>query len=162
MKHLFQYKGYGTLTRLNDILDKINKYGCKSLTKNEIKFLDSHKENKQEIIHQELIFTDSNTIFKDDNDYFIFEYQTLEYDDDSTYYIGVLYVPDLICSNGKKIKGRLEGRIVVKFNGAIIPEFYSPKKKHDVFEFCSNIESELDEFLEYVVNEIKNNMNFNI
>lgn len=160
MKHLFQYKGYGALARLNEILDKINKYGGLSLRKDELKFLDSYKYDKQDIIHHELILSESNTVFKDDNDYFIFEYQMVEYDDDSTYYVGILYVPDLIFSNGKKINGRLEGRIVVYLNGAISPEFFSTKKKHDVFEFCSNIESELDEFLEYVVSEIKDKLEF--
>jgi hypothetical protein len=69
-------------------------------------------------------------------------------------------VPDLVFPSGKKIEGRLEGRIVVYDNGSISPDFYSvvkdPKSHdyYDVFEFCNGLEYELDSFIDYVVGEL--------
>jgi hypothetical protein len=68
-------------------------------------------------------------------------------------------VPDLIFPSGKKLKGRLEGRIIVYSGGQISPDFYSVSKKsnedaYDVFEFCNGLEYELDSFMDYVVSEL--------
>ena len=62
--------------------------------------------------------------------------------------------------NGKRIKGRLEGRIIVYENGQVSPDFYSIQKDsrsqdhYDVFEFCNGLEYELDSFMDYVVSEL--------
>ena len=80
---------------------------------------------------------------------------------DEVHYLGTLYVPDLEWENGKRLEGRLEGRIVVFSNGQISPDFYSIQKdpkthdNYDVFEFCNGLEYELDSFLDYVVAELE-------
>ena len=88
----------------------------------------------------------------------VFNPETEEYEDE-VHYIGTLYVPDLVFSSGKKLEGRLEGRIVVYSGGQISPDFYSVSKKsnedtYDVFEFCNGLEYELDSFMDYVVSEL--------
>jgi hypothetical protein len=98
-------------------------------------------------------------IFEDDNGYFKFEHSETEEYEDEVHYIGTLYVPDLVFSSGKKLEGRLEGRIVVYSGGQISPDFYSVSKKsnedtYDVFEFCNGLEYELDSFMDYVVAEL--------
>ena len=75
-----------------------------------------------------------------------------------------MYVPDLTWEDGSRIDGRLEGRIINYGDGKISPDFETfvkdPKTgkdvSYDIFEFCNGLEYELDSFLDYVVNEIKN------
>ena len=55
----------------------------------------------------------SNKIFEDDQGLFKFEHHKTEDYGDEIHHIGILYVPDLKFKNGKVIKGRLEGKIVV-------------------------------------------------
>ena len=66
--------------------------------------------------------------------------------------IGTLYVPDLELSSGKRVEGRLEGKIIKYSNGTTSLEF--EKDGYDVFEFCNGLEYELDSFIDYVVLEI--------
>lgn len=161
MKHLMRYEGYTAKERADDILDKISKYGIKSLTSGEKEFLDSHKVGKEEELHDKLSKSENETVFEDDNGLFKFEFESCEDYGDETHYVGTLYVPDLVWPNGKTIEGRLEGRIVVFQNGQISPDFYSivkdPKSSdnYDVFEFCNGLEYELDSFLDYVVAELE-------
>ena len=161
MKHLMRYEGYTSKERVDDILDKISKYGIKSLTPLEKEFLDSHKLGKEEELHDKLAKSENENTFEDDNGYFKFEFDSCEDYGDEVHYIGTLYVPDLELINGKKIEGRLVGRIVVYENGSISPDFYSIEKDHrthenyDVFEFCNGLEYELDSFLDYVVSELE-------
>ena len=66
---------------------------------------------------------------------------------------------DLELENGQKLEGRLEGRIIVYDNGQTSPDFYSiPRKSneevYDVFEFCNGLEYELDNFIDYIVDEL--------
>lgn len=161
MKHLMRYEGYTSKERVDDILDKISKYGIKSLTQLEKEFLDSHKSGKEEEYHDKLAKSETETTFEDDNGLFKFEFDSLEDYGDETHYLGTLYVPDLEWPNGKKIEGRLEGRLIVFLNGQISPDFYSIQKDiksgehYDVFEFCNGLEYELDSFLDYVVSELE-------
>ncbi len=164
MKHLMRYEGYTSKERADEVLDKISKYGIKSLTPLEKEFLDSHKLGKQEELHDKLIKSEIETTFEDDNGLFKFEFESCEDYGDEVHYIGTLYVPDIVWSVGdklKKIEGRLGGRIVVYSNGQISPDFYSiqkdPKSEdhYDVFEFCNGLEYELDSFLDYVVSELE-------
>jgi hypothetical protein len=161
MKHLMRYEGYTSKERTDEILDKISKYGINSLTSLEKEFLDSHSIGKEEETHDKLSKSESETVFEDDNGYFKFEHTEIEDYGDEVHYIGTLYVPDLEWPNGKRIEGRLEGRIVVYSNGQISPDFYSVQKdskshdNYDVFEFCNGLEYELDSFLDYVVGELK-------
>ncbi len=164
MKHLMRYEGYTSKERADEVLDKISKYGIKSLTPLEKEFLDSHKSGKQEELHDKLIKSEIETTFEDDNGLFKFEFESCEDYGDEVHYIGTLYVPDIVWSVGdklKKIEGRLGGRIVVYSNGQISPDFYSIEKdpksgeNYDVFEFCNGLEYELDSFLDYVVAELE-------
>lgn len=161
MKHLMRYEGYSSKERLDDILDKISKYGISSLNSLEKEFLDSHKHGNQEELHGKLAKQESESVFEDDSGYFKFEhYETEDYGDE-VHYIGTLYVPDLEFPNGERVEGRLEGRIIVHANGQTSPDFYSISKdpesgdSYDVFEFCNGLEYELDSFIDYVVDELK-------
>ena len=152
MKHLLLYDGYSSTERTDDILDKISKYGVSSLTILEKEFLDSYKEGKQDEIHNKIKFKENEAIFEDDAGYFKFEYKDTEDYGPEVHYTGILYVPDLELNNGKKIEGRLEGRIIVYENGQTVLEF--EKDKYDVFEFCNGLEYELDSFIDYVIGEL--------
>jgi len=161
MKHLMKYEGFTSIDRTNEILDKISKYGLSSLTKSEKDFLDSFKSGEEENYHDRLSDSEGESVFEDDNGLFKFEYESCDEYEDEVHYFGTLYVPDLEWKNGKKIEGRLEGRIVVYSNGSTSPDFYSiesdPKSKehYDVFEFCDGLEYELDSFIDYVVSELE-------
>jgi hypothetical protein len=153
-----RYEGYTSKERVDDILDKISKYGIKSLTSLEKEFLDSHRSGNEEEVHDKITKEESETVFEDDDGYFKFEHQETEDYGDEIHYIGTLYVPDLVWPNGKKIEGRLEGRIVVFSNGDTSPDFYhniDETTYYDVFEFCNGLEYELDNFVDYVVKELE-------
>ncbi len=154
MKHIMKFEKYSEQDRLNDILDKISKYGRGSLTELESKFLDSWKDNKQSEVHSEINLIENYQVFEDDSGYFKFEFKELEDYGDEQHYIGILYVPDLEWENGKRVEGRLEGRIVKYENGMVSPDFYS-KEGYDVFEFCNGLEYELDSFIDYVISKIE-------
>lgn len=160
MKHLMRYEGYTSGERMDDILDKISKYGMKSLTQLEKEFLDSHSIGKEEEIHNKIKSFESESVFEDDRGYFKFEHTETEDYGDEIHYIGTLYVPDLVWENGRRIKGVLYGKIIVYSNDYNSPEFYSNEKEHltgenyDLFEFCNGLEYELDNFIDYVVSEL--------
>ena len=160
MKHLMRYQGYTSKERVDDILDKISKYGIKSLTSLEKDFLDSHKSGQQEEFHGRLAKQEAETVFEDDMGYFKFEHEETEDYGDEIHYIGTLYVPDLELGNNMKVEGRLLGRIIVFKNGQASPDFYSIAKDkesgdhYDVFEFCNGLEYELDSFIDYIVGEL--------
>lgn len=160
MKHLMRYEGYTSKERVDDILDKISKYGMKSLTPLEKEFLDSHSQGKEEEVHNKITKVESESVFEDDQGHFKFEHEETEDYGDEIHYIGTLYVPDLVWPNGKRIEGVLYGRIVVYENGTTSPDFYSLEKdtvsqdNYDVFEFCNGLEYELDSFIDYVVKEL--------
>ena len=158
MRHLMRYEGYSTAQRVDDILDKISKYGMKSLTTLEKEFLDAHKSGGEEAVHNALTKEESEKVFEDYAGMFKFEFDSIEEYGDEIHYLGTLTCPDLV-ENGKTISGRLEGRIVY------YPEttFTSPDfgvqingKDFDVFDFCSGYEYELDSFIDYVVSELEN------
>ncbi len=156
-----RYEGYTSKERADDILDKISKYGIKSLTKLEKDFLDSHKSGQQEELHDKLAKSETETTFEDDNGLFKFEFDSCEDHGDEIHYLGTLYVPDLEFPSGRTIEGRLGGRIIVYTNGQTAADFYSIQKdpksgdNYDVFEFCNGLEYELDSFLDYVVGELE-------
>lgn len=166
MKHLMRYGGYTSKERLDDILDKISKYGISSLSKDERSFLDSHESGQEETVHSELVKKESETVFEDDSGNFKFELDYIDEDDDEAHYFGTLYVPDLQTFSGQTIEGRLKGRITFyKNSGQSSPDFFSdfrdPKTKDrlDVFEFCSGLEYELDAFIDYVISELQTEEN---
>lgn len=152
---------YTLAKRVDDILDKISKYGVDSLSITEREFLDSHSIGKEEETHTKIIKQESETLFEDYFGLFKFEHSETEDYGYEIHYIGVIYVPDLILKNGKKINGRLEGRIVSNIDGTNSPDFYyytgeGEDEYYDIFEFCTGVEYEFDNFIDYVVLEISN------
>lgn len=160
MRHLMRYEGYTSVERTDDILDKISRYGIKSISALEKEFLDAHKAGSQEELHSKLAKSEGENTYEDDNGHFKFEFDSSEDYGDEIHYIGTLYTPELSPGSGKKIEGRLTGRIIVSDNGATALEFYSESKdpqtleNYDVFEFCEGLEYELDSFIDYVVIEL--------
>lgn len=143
---------YSSSDRTNDILDKISKYGIKSLSTLDKEFLDSFSIGNQEDIHRKILKEEIELVFDDDFGFFKFEYQETIIHEEEKHYLGILYVPDLI-HNGKKISGILRGKIIVTKDYVVMPEF--DNGNFDVFEFCSGLEYELDIFLDYVVQKIE-------
>lgn len=157
MKHLMRYEGYTTSQRVDDILDKISKYGMKSLTQLEKDFLDAHKSGKEEEFHKLLTKEESENVFEDDNGLFKFELESITRDGIERHYNGIITCPDLKI-NGKTIKGRISGTIVhIPSTGVIIPDFfYEGNGNYDIFDFCEGNEYELDSFVDYVASELEN------
>jgi len=159
MKHLMRYENYTASERLDDILDKISKYGSDSLSQLEREFLDSYKTGKEKELHDKLSKSEVETTFEDDLGYFKFELEDIQKitnkkgELEEIEIIGVLYVPDLEWTDGKKLEGRLTGKIIKYKNGTTSLEF--EKDQYDVFEFCNGLEYELDSFIDYVVSEIE-------
>ena len=154
MKHLMRYEGYSSNERLDDILDKISKYGKSSLTDFENKFLQSWSTNTEIEVHDEIKLIENEQVFEDDNGYFKFEFKEWEDYGYEQHFIGTFYVPDLEWEDGKKVEGILEGKIVKFENGSISPDFFN-KDGYDIFEFCNGLEYELDSFIDYVIQEIE-------
>lgn len=158
MRYLMKYEGYTAPQRLDDILDKISKRGIESLSPLEKKFLDSHKSGGEEEMHSALTQRESESFFEDDSGMFTFEFDSSEDYEDEIHYLGTLTCPDLLLDNGKTVSGALEGRIVFyKENGAVSPDFWVQidGADYDVFDFCEGYEYELDNFIDYIVQEIK-------
>jgi hypothetical protein len=153
-----RYENYTSTERMDDILDKISKYGIDSLSDLEKEFLDSHKTGKEQELHDKLAKSEVETTFEDDLGKFTFELSEVQKiknkggELEEIEIIGTLYVPDLELSSGKRVEGRLEGKIIKYSNGTTSLEF--EKDGYDVFEFCNGLEYELDSFIDYVVLEI--------
>ncbi len=159
MRHLMRYEGYSTKERVDDVLDKISKYGISTLTKLEKEFLDAHTLGNESEVHKRITKEEFENVFEDDSGYFKFEYESMKDFGDEKHFIGILYVPDLELTKTRRLDGRLEGKIIKYKNGQIIPEFDSPIKNgesYDVLEFCNGLEHELDSFLDYIISEIDN------
>lgn len=162
MKHLMRYEGFSSQERLDEILDKISKYGIDSISSDEKDFLDSHKENNQEELHKKLKYRESEIIFEDDYNRFRFELSDIKNYGDEIHISGILYTPDINFENGSKIEGRLQGKIIVYSNNNISVEFYKNIKQknrelvYDIFDFIEGLEYEFDSFIDYIVDEIKN------
>lgn len=158
MNHLLKFGNYTASQRLDDILDKISKYGMSSLSKLEKEFLAAHKTGKEQDAHDKLSKKEIETTFEDDFGYFKFELKDIhkiesEDDPEEFYFLGNLYVPDLELDRGKKISGNLKGKIIRYSNGVISLDFQ--KDDYDVFEFCNGLEYELDSFIDWIVSEIE-------
>jgi hypothetical protein len=138
---------------LNEILDKISKFGVSFLTKAEKEFLDAY--GQQDNVRMNKIQNEQiNKRFSSIDSKFIFTLSDIEKfgEEDGTFYHGELLVPDLKLANGKIIKGILNGHIW-SINEHNIPIF--EKDGYDVLEFCDGMEWEFDIFLDYVISTIK-------
>ena len=146
--------------KINEILDKISRYGIESITSNERSFLDSLSTNDEETINSKLLGLMSDYIIEDG--YFKFELEDIVYSDDCIEYIGTLYVPDLISEDGNIIiEGNLNGKIILENNGDYLLDFFKVVKineidvEYDVFEFCDGLEYEFDSFVDYLLQELE-------
>ena len=146
--------------KINEILDKISRYGIESITSNERSFLDSLSTNDEETINSKLLGFMSDYIIEDE--YFKFELEDIVYSDDCIEYIGTLYVPDLISEDGNIIiEGNLNGKIILENNGDYLLDFFKVVKineidvEYDVFEFCDGLEYEFDSFVDYLLQELE-------
>lgn len=146
--------------KINEILDKISRYGIESITSNERSFLDSLSTNDEETINSKLLGLMSDYIIEDE--YFKFELEDIVYSDDCIEYIGTLYVPDLISEDGNIIiEGNLNGKIILENNGDYLLDFFKVVKineidvEYDVFEFCDGLEYEFDSFVDYLLQELE-------
>ena len=150
MIHIKTFESYNS--RLDDILDKINKSGKSSLTQSELEYLNAYSTDdfgKMDYIDK----IEGQRTFNSSDGYFRFKYEYTEDYGDEVFYYGILYVPDLEWPNGKRITGELEGYIAVYPSKQIAPVF--EKDGYDVLEFCNGLEYELDSFLEYVIDTIE-------
>ena len=146
--------------KINEILDKISRYGIESITSNERSFLDSLSTNDEETINSKLLGLMSDYIIEDE--YFKFELEDIVYSDDCIESIGTLYVPDLISEDGNIIiEGNLNGKIILENNGDYLLDFFKVVKineidvEYDVFEFCDGLEYEFDSFVDYLLQELE-------
>ncbi len=146
--------------KINEILDKINRYGITSITKNEREFLDSLSVDDEAFINDKLLSLISDYIIEDG--YFKFELDDIVYEDDCIEYIGTLYVPDLESEDGKIIiDGNLRGKLILENNGDYLLDFYKVVNingvdvEYDVFEFCDGLEYEFDSFVDYLLQELE-------
>ena len=158
MKSLMLYEDFSSQDKTDELLDKISKYGILSLTTHEKEFLDAVSSGDEEVVKNKMRTLSTDTFFEDD--YFKFELDDIKYKKHCIQYIGTLYVPDLEKSN-KTIEGNLKGRIILYNNGSYSLDFikvtYEKGKEveYDVFEFCSGLEYELDNFIDYIIQELE-------
>jgi hypothetical protein len=76
---------------------------------------------------------------------------------DEIHYLGTITCPDLV-ENGKTINGRIGGKIIYYPETTMTsPEFgiQINGKDFDIFDFCEGYEYELDNFIDYVVQELE-------
>jgi hypothetical protein len=153
------YEEYSIQNKIDEILDKISKYGISSLTSHEKEFLDAYStgdekftKDKMQELYKDIVLEDS---------YFKFELEDKKENVNDIEYTGTLYVPDLEFLDGHKIEGDLKGKLIVYKNGTYSLEFtklvYEKDKEveYDVFEFCNGLEYELDSFIDYVISELE-------
>lgn len=149
MNHIIRYESYSIEDRLNDILDKISKYGVSNLIDIEKEFLTSYKNGTQTETHNKIKFLENEIIFEDDFGIFKFEHKVSKKYRRSNHHYGTIYITDI----KNKTEECLCGKIIEHNNGTISLEFSSIDGK-DIFEFCSGIEYELDIFIDYIISEI--------
>jgi hypothetical protein len=158
MKRLMVYEHFPSQEKTDELLDKISKYGISSLTIHEKEFLDAVSSGDDEKVQNKMKILDTDTFFEDD--FFKFELDDIKYKKNGIQYIGTLYVPDLEKSH-RTIEGNLKGKITLYNNGSYSLDFYKvvydkgKEVEYDVFEFCGGLEYELDNFIDYIIQELE-------
>jgi len=158
MKSLMLYEDFSSQDKTDELLDKISKYGILSLTDHEKDFLDAVSSGDDEVVKNKMRILSNDTFFEDD--YFKFELDDIKYKKNGIQYIGTLYVPDLEKPH-RTIEGNLKGKITLYNNGSYSLDFYKvvyekgKEVEYDVFEFCGGLEYELDNFIDYIIQELE-------
>lgn len=142
---------YTSQDRLNDILDKINQFGEDSLSELELEFLESFSLYQEEEINEILNEVENEINFESDDGLFSFKLDEVHQYHVQVHLIGTIKVPDMIF-RGKKIAGYLFGKIIVYKKNQFAIDFTDGK--HDIFEFCSGIEYELDIFIDEIIQKV--------
>ena len=149
------YENYTTQQRVDDLLDKIFKYGMKSLSKLELEFLDAHKIGKEDEMHNILTKKESECTFDDDLGMFRFEFDKIEKVDGDIKYHGNIYY-----TKPESEETYLLTVYILYDNNSKFaePEFYLNQngKKLDILTLCGEYGYELDSFIDYVVSELEN------
>ena len=144
--------------KTDELLDKISKYGISSLTDHEKDFLDAVSSGDEEKVQNKMKILSNDTFFEDG--YFKFELDDIKYKKNGIQYIGTLYVPDLENPH-KTIEGNLKGKIILYNNGSYSLDFFKivyekgKEVEYDIFEFCGGLEYELDNFIDYIIQELE-------
>jgi hypothetical protein len=150
------YKISDREARLNQILDRILSFGLKSLTKNEIEFLEAWG-NSDEITLERLLKEGDLKEFKSSDGKFLFTFSHTVNLKGTINYFGRITVPNLTFEDGSRILGSMNGYISVQKNGDKIPFFQS--EGHDIIDFCNGLEYELDNFIDYVIETLNDEKN---
>jgi hypothetical protein len=149
---------FSSQEKTDELLDKISKYGITSLTNHEKDFLDAVSSGDDEKVQNKMKILSNDTFFEDD--FFKFELDDIKYKKNCIQYIGTLYVPDLE-KPYRAIEGNLKGKITLYNNGSYSLDFYKAvyekgkEVEYDVFEFCGGLEYELDNFIDYIIQELE-------
>lgn len=152
MNHIVRYESYSVEDRLDDVLDKISKYGISHLTSLEKEFLESFKSGTQLECHNKVKFLENEMIFEDDFGNFKFEHKFSKKIKKSIHHHGTIYI------NECGLEKCLSGKIIDHGNGLVSLDFKS-NSGDDIFDFCSGIEYELDSFIDYIISEIRDKKN---
>ncbi len=152
------YEEYSSQRRVDEILDKISKYGIFSMTTREKDFLDAYSSGDKKITLDKLSILDKDVIFE--NSYFKFEIRDSVVTNHETTHFGTIYVPDIVLFDGTIVDGNIDGELIVYKNGTYILNFdKSIRSKgkviiYEIYEFCEGLEYELDSFIDYIIQEL--------
>lgn len=152
------YEEYSSQKRVDEILDKISKYGIFSMTNKERDFMDAYSSGNKTETLDKLSILDKDVMFE--SSYFKFELEDTIVNNHDTTYKGTFYVPDLTLIDGTILEGNIYGELIVYKNGTYILNFDKKVKIKDneliyeIYEFCEGLEYELDSFIDYIIIEL--------
>lgn len=135
--------------KLNEILDKINKWGMVSVTLNEINFLESFKDGEEEIFFKKLYHKE----YSGYGGSFKFVLTDIIEDEDIIEVIGNMTLPPTYNEDGliefDSVIGKFE---IIKSDLMIFPRFehcgYIP------YDFIEGLEYEFDDFIQDILEDI--------
>lgn len=149
MKHIKLFENF-----VDEILDKINKFGINSLNELEKEYLKANsEENNKEM--EKLEREAGKREFISSNKLFSFELSRAEHFGDESFYYGTIHVPD-ISHEEYKVSGDVEGVIEYR-DGTILPNFQKEQYglNWDIDEFIEGLEHEFFQFLQYIIDDLE-------
>lgn len=152
------YEEYSSQKRVDEILDKISKYGIFSMTTKERDFMDAYSSGDPKETQDKLSILDKDVIFE--NTHFKFELENTIIGNHEVTYKGTFYVPDMILIDGTTLEGNIYGELIVYKNGTYILNFdkrvmvKGNELIYEIYEFCEGLEYELDSFIDYIIQEL--------